>query len=196
MAGSRAAGARGSRPFRNRDRRLGRNSTASWGCSTALPIRAPARSSSKPRRSCPEASSRGSPPDSGTFAGSAFEAGASTGETSERVRAKTANRGKDAYLAAQDARLRARRGANEATIAVCHSIRTAACICSGPARPTPTPAATSSPAATPSHPQTPRRPARTPRLHRHASGRGRPSLSDIFSASRGEARFAPGSHRR
>jgi hypothetical protein len=41
--------------------------------------------------------------------------------------ANTANRGKDAYLAAQDARLRARRGANEATIAVCHSILTAAC---------------------------------------------------------------------
>jgi transposase len=40
--------------------------------------------------------------------------------------AKTANRGKDAYLAAQYTRLRARRGANKATIAVCHAIRTAA----------------------------------------------------------------------
>jgi transposase len=40
--------------------------------------------------------------------------------------AKTANRSKDTYLAAQYARLRARRGANKATIAVCHSILTAA----------------------------------------------------------------------
>jgi transposase len=39
--------------------------------------------------------------------------------------AKSANRGKDTYLAAQYARLRARRGANKATIAVCHSILTA-----------------------------------------------------------------------
>jgi transposase len=39
--------------------------------------------------------------------------------------AKTANRSKDTYLAAQYARLRARRGANRATIAVCHSILTA-----------------------------------------------------------------------
>jgi transposase len=39
--------------------------------------------------------------------------------------AKTANRSKNTYLAAQDARLRARRGANKATIAVCHSILTA-----------------------------------------------------------------------
>jgi hypothetical protein len=40
--------------------------------------------------------------------------------------AKTANRTKNTYLAAQYARLRARRGANKATIAVCHSILTAA----------------------------------------------------------------------
>jgi transposase len=40
--------------------------------------------------------------------------------------AKSANRSKDTYLAAQYARLRARRGANKATIAVCHSILTAA----------------------------------------------------------------------
>jgi transposase len=39
--------------------------------------------------------------------------------------AKSANRSKDTYLAAQYARLRARRGANKATIAVCHSILTA-----------------------------------------------------------------------
>ncbi|MBD0283492.1 MAG: hypothetical protein ICV69_15070 [Thermoleophilaceae bacterium] len=39
---------------------------------------------------------------------------------------KAANRSKDTYLAAQYARLRARRGANKATIAVCHSILTAA----------------------------------------------------------------------
>jgi transposase len=39
--------------------------------------------------------------------------------------AKSANRGKNTYLAAQYARLRARRGANKATIAVCHSILTA-----------------------------------------------------------------------
>jgi transposase len=39
--------------------------------------------------------------------------------------AKTANRSKDTYLSAQYARLRARRGANKATIAVCHSILTA-----------------------------------------------------------------------
>jgi Transposase IS116/IS110/IS902 family len=40
--------------------------------------------------------------------------------------AKSANRSKNTYLAAQYARLRARRGANKATIAVCHSIPTAA----------------------------------------------------------------------
>jgi transposase len=40
--------------------------------------------------------------------------------------AKSANRSKNTYLAAQYARLRARRGANKATIAVCHSILTAA----------------------------------------------------------------------
>jgi hypothetical protein len=40
--------------------------------------------------------------------------------------AKSANRSNDTYLAAQYRRLRARRGANEATIAVCHSILTAA----------------------------------------------------------------------
>jgi transposase len=39
--------------------------------------------------------------------------------------AKSANRSKDTYLAAQYRRLRARRGANKATIAVCHSILTA-----------------------------------------------------------------------
>jgi transposase len=39
--------------------------------------------------------------------------------------AKSANRTKNTYLAAQYARLRARRGANKATIAVCHSILTA-----------------------------------------------------------------------
>jgi transposase len=39
--------------------------------------------------------------------------------------AKSANRSKDTYLAAQYTRLRARRGANKATIAVCHSILTA-----------------------------------------------------------------------
>lgn len=39
--------------------------------------------------------------------------------------AKSANRTKDTYLAAQYRRLRARRGANKATIAVCHSILTA-----------------------------------------------------------------------
>jgi transposase len=39
--------------------------------------------------------------------------------------AKAANRSKDTYLAAQYVRLRARRGANKATIAVCHSILTA-----------------------------------------------------------------------
>jgi transposase len=39
--------------------------------------------------------------------------------------AKSANRSKNTYLAAQYARLRARRGANKATIAVCHSILTA-----------------------------------------------------------------------
>jgi transposase len=39
--------------------------------------------------------------------------------------AKTANRSKNTYLAAQYTRLRARRGANKATIAVCHSILTA-----------------------------------------------------------------------
>jgi transposase len=41
--------------------------------------------------------------------------------------AKTANRSKDTYPAAQYARLRGRRGANTATIAVCHSILTAVC---------------------------------------------------------------------
>jgi transposase len=40
--------------------------------------------------------------------------------------AKAANRTRNTYLAAQYARLRARRGANKATIAVCHSILTAA----------------------------------------------------------------------
>jgi transposase len=39
--------------------------------------------------------------------------------------AKSANRSKNTYLAAQYARLRARRGPNKATIAVCHSILTA-----------------------------------------------------------------------
>jgi hypothetical protein len=39
--------------------------------------------------------------------------------------AKSANRTKNTYLAAQYARLRVRRGANKATIAVCHSILTA-----------------------------------------------------------------------
>ena len=39
--------------------------------------------------------------------------------------AKSANRTKNTYLAAQYARLRARRGPNKATIAVCHSILTA-----------------------------------------------------------------------
>src|SRR3954452_17570501 len=39
--------------------------------------------------------------------------------------AKSANRSKNTYLAAQYARLRVRRGANKATIAVCHSILTA-----------------------------------------------------------------------
>jgi transposase len=39
--------------------------------------------------------------------------------------AKSANRSKDTYLAAQYRRLRTRRGANKATIAVCHSILTA-----------------------------------------------------------------------
>jgi transposase len=39
--------------------------------------------------------------------------------------AKSANRSNDTYLAAQYRRLRARRGANKATIAVCHSILTA-----------------------------------------------------------------------
>jgi transposase len=39
--------------------------------------------------------------------------------------AKSANRSKDTYLGAQYRRLRARRGANKATIAVCHSILTA-----------------------------------------------------------------------
>jgi transposase len=39
--------------------------------------------------------------------------------------AKSANRSKDTYLAAHYRRLRARRGANKATIAVCHSILTA-----------------------------------------------------------------------
>src|SRR4051794_14632189 len=39
--------------------------------------------------------------------------------------AKSANRSNDTYLGAQYRRLRARRGANKATIAVCHSILTA-----------------------------------------------------------------------
>jgi transposase len=39
--------------------------------------------------------------------------------------AKSANRSNDTYRAAQYRRLRARRGANKATIAVCHSILTA-----------------------------------------------------------------------
>src|SRR4051794_28107626 len=39
--------------------------------------------------------------------------------------AKSANRSNDTYLAAQYRRLKARRGANKATIAICHSILTA-----------------------------------------------------------------------
>jgi transposase len=51
-----------------------------------------------------------------------------------------------------NARACARRSANKATIAVCHSILTAVWHLSRPARPTPTRAATSSPAATPNAP--------------------------------------------
>jgi hypothetical protein len=91
--------------------------------------------------------------------------------------AKTAKRSKNTYLAAQYARLRARRGANKATIAVCHSILTAAWHMLQTGETYTDPGA---------HPQTPRRPARTPRLHRHASGRGRASLSEIFSTGAAE----------
>ena len=88
--------------------------------------------------------------------------------------AKSANRTKNTYLAAQYARLRARRGPNKATIAVCHSILTAVWHMLMHRRDLHRPGRRLlRPPRPRTNPQTPRRPARTPRLHRHAAGRGR-----------------------
>src|SRR3954470_4186225 len=96
--------------------------------------------------------------------------------------AKSANRSNDTYLAAQYRRLKARRGANKATIAVCHSILTAVwhMLQTGETYTDPGRRLLRPPRPR-THPQAARQPAPTPRLHRHLPGRGRRDLSVIFS---------------